>query len=483
MTPDPTIDQRIAAWLTSEAPSQMPDRVLVSTFAITRATRQVGWLSGWRSIRMRSMPVAIAAGAVAILVLILGGVAIIGSPTKATPSPTSSASPTASPASSALASNAANPSASPAFVQLGPGYNTNGWITFSVQDAAQHRSLYVVGAATNNETQIVAAEPCCGVFSPDGKRIAVGEVDPATHRYRTAIFQATFPIAGGPSTKLPTVCGGCGSLVNLDYVPRAWSPDGHWVAIQGTSDAEPTKRNGIYLAVADGTTVGGGITWITTYTGAGRSDTPLAFSPDSTRLLFKRSTSDGDSGDLYVVSVPRDPGPGTPAARKLNPPGTTIQSSDAFGSGASWSPDGTKVAFAAGGASPHGNDIYVVDIATGKATDIAAGSGTTTSARWSPDGQWIAYDIPSVDGATHDEWIVHPDGSGAKDLTTTYDGGVCCGEWSPDSQVLVVQGGSYDNTGLPDQLIELGLDGTSGVLVQLSTPTQFEDYSWAPSPS
>src|SRR5262249_27899940 len=135
---------------------------------------------------------------------------------------------------------------------------------------------------------------------------------------------------------------------------------------------------------------------------------------------------------------------------------------------------------AASGTSPNGSSVYVVDVATGRSTQIAAGSPTTTSARWSPDGQWIAYDIPGNTGQ-HDEWIVHPDGSGGRDLTTTFDGGVCCGEWSPDSQVVLVQGGSYKDTGSPDQLIELGLDGRNGVIVQLSTPAQFENYAWAPA--
>ena len=475
MTSDPTIDQRISAWLTSDAPAQLPDRVLARTFASTRASHQVGRLPGWRSYRMRSMPVAIAAGAVAILVLVLGGVALFGSrpaPVAPAPGPTTSAAPTATSTAAAPSASAASSVASGLF-QVGRGIASQGLLTFSFSDAKERRYLYTIKADGSGLSQIVASEACCGVFSPDGTRLAVGEVDPATHSYRTVIF----PVGGGASTVMPSACSGCKSIGDIDFVPRAWSPDGRFLAIQGTSDAEP-QQTGLYMAAVDGTKPFAGRNWESTATGAGRRDVPLVFAPSGGALLFKRSTGDGDNGDLYVTQI--DPQSGIRSSgTKINPNGTSVASSDAFGSGASWSPDGTKIAFAANGASSHGADIEVVDVATLSVTDIAAGSQTTTSARWSPDGQWIAYDIPS-DTGPHDEWIVHPDGSGGRNLTSTFDGGVCCAEWSPDSRYLVMQGGSYQGTGTPDQLIEVGIDGSMNTIVQFNTPTQPEDYGWAP---
>ena len=179
----------------------------------------------------------------------------------------------------------------------------------------------------------------------------------------------------------------------------------------------------------------GVLTRLTTNPGT-EHDVPVAFNPAGTKLLFVRDQDPTDAvgGDLFVID--RDGS----HLRQLSPPSVSVPVSDAFGPGASWSPDGTQVAFSAFDLSPAGaSKVYLVPVAGGTAVAITETGQYTTSARFSPDGQWIAFDR-GIPGGMHDVFLIHPDGSGLKDITSTFDVGVCCGQWSPDGRWLVVQG-------------------------------------------
>ena len=126
----------------------------------------------------------------------------------------------------------------------------------------------------------------------------------------------------------------------LSIAPRAWS-SANDLAFEGWDDAKPS-RTGIYLSISNG----GGQIWgdfrrLTSRPGPDH-DVPVAFSPDSSHLLFvRKAEGDDGGGDLYVIGID-----GT-GLRRLNPPSTKVSFTDAFGPGASWSSDGTQVAFSA----------------------------------------------------------------------------------------------------------------------------------------
>lgn len=107
MTRERTTEQRLTDWLTSDAPSELPDRVLEDTFQQTSSTRQVRALPGWRTFRMDRKVISFAAGAAAIAVIVIAGAAYFGqgdasgvggAPTPSpTPTPVASAAPSAPP--------------------------------------------------------------------------------------------------------------------------------------------------------------------------------------------------------------------------------------------------------------------------------------------------------------------------------------------------------------------------------------------------
>jgi len=100
---------------------------------------------------------------------------------------------------------------------------------------------------------------------------------------------------------------------------------------------------------------------------------------------------------------------------------------------ASWSPDGTQLAYDSWHFGERDFDIWVMN---------ADGSGkrqlTTSPLRdvlpsWSPDGRWIAFTCKRARSLTEDVWLIHPDGSGEHLYVRRASGGA----WSPDSRRFV----------------------------------------------
>jgi len=460
MTPDPTIDQRIAAWLTSEAPSQMPDRVLAATFATTRTTPQVGWLPGRRSLRMRSMPAAIAAGAVAILVLALAGVAIIGSPNGvASPSPATSSAP------SATASATAIGSAAPV---LGLGLDATETIVFRQQIGDGRDVPFAMAPDTSGRRKLADTSVCCLAVEPRAGRIAIAGsewatpviVDLAGHR-----IEGPWEPPEGHLSLAPRVFGG---------------PDGFDLAMEGSDDASP-RWTGVWLSLSNG---GGGLVGdlrqLTT-SPEGKRDIPIAFSPAGDQLLFVRQ--DDQHGDLFLVELDR-------AALKkdgydhtstkmtqLNPPSTSVTADDFFGSPASYSPDGKTIAFAAFDTRVNNGlaNVYVSDLSQPTLRTEPVASGVwTTSAHFSPDGRSIAFDREGP-GGPHDLFLINPDGSGERNLTANFAPGVCCTRWSPDGRRLLGIATSTDDT--HNELYVYAVDGSAPIQLT-NEPGMYRSYTW-----
>ena len=104
-----------------------------------------------------------------------------------------------------------------------------------------------------------------------------------------------------------------------------------------------------------------------------------AWSPDGSQVAFV-----SDEGGAYQLHLAPQGGKGAPRVIPLGGAG--------FYFGLGWSPDGKKIAY-----WDNSQAIFVLDVAAGKVTKVAAnqsytpGEGTTYD--WSPDSKWLAYTI------------------------------------------------------------------------------------------
>ena len=141
-------------------------------------------------------------------------------------------------------------------------------------------------------------------------------------------------------------------------------------------------------------------------------DYDAAFAADGQSIVF--TSERNGSADLYRVS--RD---GSGLERLTDSP--------AYDDQAAFSPDGRQLVFV----TTRGDgtaDLWTMDLQTRRARALTAGPGGDFRPAWAPDGQWIAFssdrssNLPFAHGRWEhlhlaDLYIVHPDGSGLKQIT------------------------------------------------------------------
>jgi Tol biopolymer transport system component len=145
-----------------------------------------------------------------------------------------------------------------------------------------------------------------------------------------------------------------------------------------------------------------------------------AWSPDAATIAFA-SKRDG-TFDIYSMAAD---GTGT---RRLT-------STSADDNNATWSPDGSTIAFERGGSG----DIYVVSADGSGEHAIAEDPAPQTQPAWSPDGRWIVYVRRTPGTPIRELWLVRPDGSDEHRLTD-FRRVVGDPAWSPDSKRIIFSG-------------------------------------------
>ena len=191
----------------------------------------------------------------------------------------------------------------------------------------------------------------------------------------------------------------------------AWSPDGERIAFV----RHDPVLNGIYVMNSDGS-------GMTRVTGAGHGSP--TWSPQGDALAFTHCPSECG---LYVQELGE---------------GSVPRQIAEWGGDPAWSPDGSRIAFLRShGELIPGDDtpfysLRLINADGSGFTEIVPVTANMEGATWSPDGTRIAFSMNA------DIYVVHADGSGLTRLTTFP--GAQAPAWSPDGTRIAYQQWSPD---------------------------------------
>ncbi len=284
-------------------------------------------------------------------------------------------------------------------------------------------------------------------ISPDGKRVVYEEVRTnwEANAFETDLWIAD--VATGQSHLLTTAA--------KSSTDAAWSPDGRWIAFLSDRvaplDKSPANKKQLYAMPADG-----GEAQQLTKMEAGVNE--FQWAPDSKRIAFAAEAPEPKAmkdrkdtfGDYHVIHADYAMVhlwlldlPTTDAAGRTSPLGEPklLTPGENFSvGGMDWSPDGTRIAFAATRdpdlISGFSGDIYTVTLAGQTVKKIVDTPGPDSNPRWSPEGSQIAYvtsDASKNFFYTNRKIAVVPaDGGTPHVLTAKFDEDPGLLKWSPD---------------------------------------------------
>jgi Tol biopolymer transport system component len=253
-----------------------------------------------------------------------------------------------------------------------------------------HLFLYVVTKG-GRPGRLAACGSCNGLaWSPRGKWIAYSRDD--FHTFRTTLW--IVPAAGGKPRRL-THCQSCAD------VNPSWSPNGHLLVYEHITSGSTTLYT-IHANGSDPTKIANG--------------QDPQWSPNGRSIVFDNAqgievaNADG-SGVQLLFAQTGGAGPGVP----------------------SWSPDGKKLVFFNTPGSPgkYRAEVWTMN-ADGTDQQRLYHSGCCVEAWsapiWSPDGTKIAFAADSAGGV----YVMNADGSGLKELLPSYWGwGDSLMSWQP----------------------------------------------------
>jgi hypothetical protein len=339
---------------------------------------------------------------------------------------------------------------SPAQASIAPG--ANGKIVFGQiepnygvtinPDGSDEHQIGPSGSTTCNTLSPDASKVLCNVWSEDG-------VQPATANPDGSGFNLLNP-------DLP-----------LDLFCLSWSPEGGRLLCHSEGIANLADAGLFTVRSSDG----GDLVRVTA-TPPNSFDNGYGYSPNGSRILFARFDSD-DNGTLFSVQ------PDGSGALQLSPPGFSVIDLGFFDRvGADWSPNGSRVAFAAQKLSSgrFTTALFTVTADASGLRQITAPGLGAISAQWSPDGHLIAF----TSCCRHPEaWVVRPDGTRLREVSTPADRAISLAPvWSPDSTNLLFNRVSRDGQ---TSLWTANTDGSG--LSKLTDTISVALYAWGTAPA
>src|SRR5260370_15937172 len=135
------------------------------------------------------------------------------------------------------------------------------------------------------------------------------------------------------------------------------------------------------------------------------------------------------------------------------------------------SPDGKTIVFELVG------DIFTLSIEGGQAKLISGGMAFDSQPKFSPDGQWITF-ISDREGSEN-IWIMHPDGTGVKQVSKDPNNEFTSPSWAPDGKYIFVSKAQF---GIGSSEIWMyHVDVGSGVQITKSKPTPTTERNKLPN--
>jgi Tol biopolymer transport system component len=219
-----------------------------------------------------------------------------------------------------------------------------------------------------------------------------------------SLFEMT--ASGGQASKL--------SAGGAEERSPVYSPDGSKIVFAATSE---DGVSGIYVRSASGGSARAVVE------GDGYYDYP-AFSPDGSKIAYAHATGPTGNWDLFVID----------ANGKHDTQLTTDPAQDW---GASWSPDGARLAFTSD--RDGSSDIWIVDLASGTERNVVSSEAHDEQPAWSPDGTKIAF----TSDRELERWqiFVHDVAAGTDSIVIRSDSMDRYPTWSPDGKYLLVSVG------------------------------------------
>lgn len=156
------------------------------------------------------------------------------------------------------------------------------------------------------------------------------------------------------------------------------------------------------------------------------------------QILFEKYQYDGSEitgTDIYVMNAD---GSGQ----------TGLTNAEGYELDPAWSPDGSKIAYAADGGSTEGEKLYLVNADGDGLTKLTTDAGAYLQPIWSPDGSKVVfertYQIFYGGGFPHTETysgigVVNSDGSNEVTLTEIQQGTDTNARWSPDGMKIAFE--------------------------------------------